>query len=255
MASTLTRPFAFSICASMPMRPTSRPRVFSIWVSSRSSRAPASAVCTLGSMMQSRLAPAPSTTAITSPYVHWVVQVVDPHDPGLARPVALVQRRDDVGAGVGLGQRRDRSPRGRGTPGRRAGPAPCRASSGCEPGTARQERRGRGVRRPLGAPVGSVTAVRLPTGHSAGTDGSTSPPEETTMPSPTSSSSAAGNAASGGVWPSAAAAIRAAPGISSSSASETTVGLVVRSTMLNTECPSSCAPRVSASSCSQVWPL
>ena len=32
-------------------------------------------------------------------------------------------------------------------------------------------------------------------------------------------------------------------------------GLVERSTTLNTECPSSCAPSVSAASCSQVFPL
>ena len=44
----------------------------------------------------------------------------------------------------------------------------------------------------------------------------------------------------------------AAPGTSSRSASDTTVALVVRSTRLNTECPSSCAPTVSASSWSQV---
>ena len=66
MASTLIRPSAFSICASMPIRPTSRPTVFSIWVSSRSSATTWSAVCTFGSMMQSRLLPAPSTTSITS---------------------------------------------------------------------------------------------------------------------------------------------------------------------------------------------
>jgi hypothetical protein len=66
MASTLTRPRAFSICASMPMRPTSSPVVFSIWVSSMSSASTWLAVCTFGSMMQSRLAPAPSTTVMTS---------------------------------------------------------------------------------------------------------------------------------------------------------------------------------------------
>ena len=37
ISSTLTRPLAFSICASMPILPTSKPIVFSIWVSSRSS--------------------------------------------------------------------------------------------------------------------------------------------------------------------------------------------------------------------------
>ncbi len=66
MAFTFTSPSAFSICASMPIRPTSYPMVFSICVSSRSSAWTCSAVCTLGSMMQSRLAPAPSTTSVTS---------------------------------------------------------------------------------------------------------------------------------------------------------------------------------------------
>ena len=66
MASTSTRPRAFSICASMPIRPTSSPIVFSIWVSSRSSACTCSALCTLGSITQSRLAPAPSTTSMTS---------------------------------------------------------------------------------------------------------------------------------------------------------------------------------------------
>ena len=74
IASTLVSPSAFSICASMPMRPTSNPIVFSIWVSSRSSHTTWSAVCTFGSMMQSRFGPAPSTTSITSRYVHDVVR-------------------------------------------------------------------------------------------------------------------------------------------------------------------------------------
>ncbi len=66
MASTLTRPLAFSICASMPIRPTSKPMVFSIWVSSRSRATICWASWTLGSMMQSRFCPAPSTTVTTS---------------------------------------------------------------------------------------------------------------------------------------------------------------------------------------------
>ena len=37
-----------------------------------------------------------------------MVQVVDPHHPGLAGPVALVQRRDDVGARVSLASGDDR---------------------------------------------------------------------------------------------------------------------------------------------------
>src|SRR3954452_15414393 len=74
IAFTLVRPSAFSICASMPIRPGSYPCTFSNWVSSRSSATTCSAVCTFGSMMQSRLAPAPPTTSITSAYVHSVVQ-------------------------------------------------------------------------------------------------------------------------------------------------------------------------------------
>jgi hypothetical protein len=67
IASTSTRPLAFSICASMPIRPTSSPSVFSSWVSSRSSATTCSADCTFGSITQSSWAPAPSTTAMTSP--------------------------------------------------------------------------------------------------------------------------------------------------------------------------------------------
>jgi hypothetical protein len=66
IASTLTRPLAFSIWASIPIRPGSKPIAFSIWVSSRSSATTCPASCTLGSMTQSKLAPAPSTTVITS---------------------------------------------------------------------------------------------------------------------------------------------------------------------------------------------
>jgi hypothetical protein len=46
IASTLTRPAAFSICASMPIRPTGRPAVFSTWVISRSSARTCSASAT-----------------------------------------------------------------------------------------------------------------------------------------------------------------------------------------------------------------
>jgi hypothetical protein len=67
MASTSTSPLAFSICTSMPMRPTSRPSALSSWLSSMSRASTWEAVCTFGSITQSRLAPAPSTTAITSP--------------------------------------------------------------------------------------------------------------------------------------------------------------------------------------------
>ena len=66
IASMAIRPCAFSICASMPIRPTSKPIVFSIWVSSRSRATTCSGFCTFGSMMQSRFGPAPSTTSMTS---------------------------------------------------------------------------------------------------------------------------------------------------------------------------------------------
>jgi len=66
ISSTFIRPLAFSIWASIPIRPTSKPIVFSIWVSSRSSALTCSASCTFGSIRQSRFAPAPSTTVTTS---------------------------------------------------------------------------------------------------------------------------------------------------------------------------------------------
>ena len=66
ISSTFTSPRAFSIWASMPIRPTSKPIVFSIWVSSRSSATTCPASCTLGSIRQSRFCPAPSTTVTTS---------------------------------------------------------------------------------------------------------------------------------------------------------------------------------------------
>lgn len=59
IASTFTRPLAFSICASMPILPTSKPIVFSICVSSMSSACTCCASCTFGSMTQSGSAPPP----------------------------------------------------------------------------------------------------------------------------------------------------------------------------------------------------
>ena len=67
ISSTLIRPSAFSICASIPIRPTSSPmRLLDLGQQRCRAHSPAAAVCTFGSMMQSRLAPAPSTTSITS---------------------------------------------------------------------------------------------------------------------------------------------------------------------------------------------
>ncbi len=60
------QPAAVSICASMPMRPTSSPVDFSICVSSMSRARTCAASWTFGSMMQSSASPAPSTTSTTS---------------------------------------------------------------------------------------------------------------------------------------------------------------------------------------------
>lgn len=65
-----------------------------------------------------------------------------------------------------------------------------------------------------------------------------------TSAAPVTSSASAGTAASGGVCPSHSAAKTAESGTANSTASETSVGVIDRSTRLNTECPSSCASRV-----------
>ena len=66
ISSTAASPLASSICASMPIRPGSRPVACSSWPSSRSSQRTWSGAATLGSTITSRLAPAASTTSITS---------------------------------------------------------------------------------------------------------------------------------------------------------------------------------------------
>src|SRR5829696_3707428 len=88
---TLMSPCAVSICASMPIRPTSRPLAFSIWVSSMSSALTCAASCTFGSMIASSSAPAPPTTSSTSWNVHSVVQsltrtvrILSPQPPSLS---------------------------------------------------------------------------------------------------------------------------------------------------------------------------
>ena len=63
---------------------------------------------------------------------------------------------------------------------------------------------------------------------------------------PASSNASAGTASAGGVSPSATAAISARRGTVNSVASETIVGLIERSTRLNSECPSSWPVTVSA---------
>ena len=72
--------------------------------------------------------------------------VVDPDGADLAAPAALVQRGDDVLAGAPPWRAARPRPRGRGRPGRRAAPGPCRSSWCSSPGTARFERRGRSGR-------------------------------------------------------------------------------------------------------------
>ena len=67
-----------------------------------------------------------------------------------------------------------------------------------------------------------------------------------TMAVPATSSSSAGTAAAGGVCPRANAAMIAASGTVKSVASETIVGLIERSTKLNSECPSNWPKTVSA---------
>ena len=101
----------------------------------------------------------------------------------------------------------------------------------------------------------AVTASRLPTGHSsrdrrlhvlaAGGDDDAQPEQQQ-----------AGGGQRGQRRRLASRPPRSArrPATSNRSASDTTVGLVDRSTRLNTEWPSSWAPTVSATSCSQVLP-
>src|SRR6476661_3690315 len=145
MSSTAMRPRAFSICASIPIRPTSSPTVRSTWVTSRSSATTWSALWTLGSMRQSRLAPAPSTTSTTSRYVHSVVQsltrttrIRSPHPPSL-RAATIVPRAAGFASGA-TASSRSRNTWSAGS---------VRALSiifGLLPGTARQDRRGRRAR-------------------------------------------------------------------------------------------------------------
>ena len=66
IASHAISPVASSICASMPIRPTSSPVASSIWVSSLSVISTSPGVRTFGSMIASSFAPAPSTTPIRS---------------------------------------------------------------------------------------------------------------------------------------------------------------------------------------------
>ena len=159
---TWLRPWAFSICASMPMRPVSKPMVFSICVSSRSSATTCSAFWTLGSMMQSRFCPAPSTTVTTSRYVHSVVQsltrttrVLPVQSPSL-RNLTMVCRASGLASGAHASSRSRKT----WSAGR---PWAFSRKRGLLPGTARQERRGR---RRLGR-----CAAKPPVGRAVAGDG------------------------------------------------------------------------------------
>ena len=256
IASTSTRPFAFSICASMPIRPTSSPCVFSSWVSSMSSAWTCAAVCTFGSITASRLAPAPSTTAMTSPYVHCVVQsftrttrVLPDQSPSLSAATMLA-RASSLASGD------TESSRSRNT---WSAGSPCALPSILRVAARNREAGAAGARRPGRARSGRSRRsrrCRLPTGHSAGIDGlhvvagrrdDDAEADEQQQPPRAGRPAAASGRAQ-------IAAMSAAPGTSKSRASDTTVGLVVAQHRLNSECPSSCAPAVRASSCSQVVP-
>src|SRR5579875_766399 len=144
IASTAMRPCAFSICASMPIRPTSKPMVFSIWVSKVSSTTTCSAFCTLGSMMQSRFGPAPSTTSITSRYVQCVVQsltrttrILSPQPPSFSAATMFLRASGFTSGAQASSRSRNTWSAGR--------PFAFSRKRGLLPGTARQERRGRSV--------------------------------------------------------------------------------------------------------------
>ena len=86
MASTLISPSAFSICASMPIRPDLEPVAFSIWVSSRSSATTCSAVCTFGSMIAVEVRPGTLDDLDHVAIGPLRGPVVDPHGADLVAP-------------------------------------------------------------------------------------------------------------------------------------------------------------------------
>jgi hypothetical protein len=142
IASTLIRPRAFSICASTPMLPTSSPTALSTWVRRRSSATTCSGVCTLGSMMQSRLAPAPSTISITSRYVHSVVQSLTRTTITLSAQPPAFSASTTVARAPGFTIGATESSRSRNT-WSASSPRAFSMNRGLEPGTARHERRER----------------------------------------------------------------------------------------------------------------
>src|SRR6476661_5536201 len=142
MSLTLIRPCAVSICASMPIRPTSRPLAFSIWVSSMSSAFTWAASWTFGSMMQSSSAPAPPTTSSTSWKVHSVVQsltrtvrILSPQPPSLSAATMFLRA-----PGLASGAHASSRSRKTWSAGR---PLAFSRNRGLLPGTARLERRDR----------------------------------------------------------------------------------------------------------------
>ena len=139
---TLIRPCAVSICASMPIRPTSKPLAFSIWVSSMSSAFTWAASATFGSMMQSSSAPAPPTTSSTSVKVHSVVQsltrtvrILSPQPPSLSAATMFLRA-----PGLASGAHASSRSRNTWSAGR---PLAFSRNRGLLPGTARLERRDR----------------------------------------------------------------------------------------------------------------
>ena len=130
IASMLVSPWAFSICASIPMRPTGSPCVASSWLSSRSSAWTCETSVTLGSTTMSSAAPAVDNHLDDVGVGPRRRPVVDPHAAQLARPARLAERGGDLVRASALASAR-RRPRDRGTPRRRAVPWPSRSSWGC----------------------------------------------------------------------------------------------------------------------------
>jgi hypothetical protein len=121
--------------------------VVSICVSRRSSATTCSALCTFGSMIASRFAPAPSTTSTTSRYVQCVVQsftrtarIVDPHPPSFSAATTFLRASGFTSGAQASSRSRNAW----------SAPRPFAFDSifTLEPGTARFERRGRSAREP-----------------------------------------------------------------------------------------------------------
>ena len=126
----------------MPMPPAGSPTVFSIWDRVRSSHSTCDADCTFGSMIASRLAPAPSTTSTTSRYVHGVVRSltrttrVRPAQSPSFRAATTFLRASGLASGATASSRSRKT----WSAGR---PWALPSILTLDPGTARQDRRGR----------------------------------------------------------------------------------------------------------------